>query len=202
MSASALNRTLRERGIRTVINLRGPNPDAGWYREELAATLAQGATHVDVPMSSCVWMSHIQLRKLIHVLDTCDYPAIIHCSWGSERTGLTAAIVRLLRPGGTLAEARDELALRYLYVRLGDGRIMAEFLDQYEAWLRARRAEHTPDLFRKWAAEDYRPGRPSREDWPYDPSPLTVVTRPSRREAREAAGESAALPARDAPITR
>jgi hypothetical protein len=178
MPSAALRRTLRDHHIKTVLNLRGPNPRASWYREEIAATLAGGATQVDIPLSSCVWMSHIQLRTVIRQLDSCDYPVLLHCAWGSERTGLVSAIAELLRSGGTVDEARAQLTLRHLYVRLGDGRIMAEFLDQYESWLKACGLAHRPEVFRRWASEEYRPGKPNREEWPYDPSPLVVVTRP------------------------
>ena len=112
------------------------------------------------------------------MLDTCEYPALVHCAWGSERTGLASAVAELLRPSGTIAEAHGRLALRYLYARLGDGKIMAEFLDQYEDWLRRNGLVHRPEVFRRWAAEGYLPGEPNREEWPYDPSPLVVETRP------------------------
>jgi hypothetical protein len=178
MSPLALSQTLHAYQVKTVVNLRGPNPEQDWYRGELAATLAAGATHDDIALSSCVWMSRIQLRTLVEVLDSCEYPILLHCSWGAERTGLTSAIAELLRPGATLDDARSQLALRYLYLRLGDGRIMAEFLDQYEGWLRANHRHHSPADFRTWVAEAYRPGEPSREAWPYDPDPLCVITRP------------------------
>lgn len=178
MSPGALRQALRDHHVRTVLNLRGPNPKERWYREELGATLVEGATQVDIPLSSCVWMSRIQLHTLIRQLDTCDYPVLIHCAWGSERTGLVSAIAVLLRSDGSLDEARSQLTLRHLYVRLGDGRIMAEFLDQYEAWLKATGLAHRPEVFRRWASDEYRPGHPNREDWPYDPSMLVVVTRP------------------------
>src|SRR5262249_17791834 len=121
MSPEALARTVRAHHIRTVVNLRGPNPRASWYQNEVAATLSANATQVDIPLSSCVWMSRIQLRTLVRVLDTCEYPVLVHCAWGSERTGLTSAVAELLRPTGTLDDARAQLALRYLFVRLGDG---------------------------------------------------------------------------------
>jgi hypothetical protein len=178
MPARALASALREHEIRTVLNLRGPNPAVDWYRRELAATLAEGATQVDVPLSSCVWMSRVQFRTLLDVLDRVEYPLLVHCHWGSERTGLVAAIAELLRRGSTLADGRAQLDLRFLYVRMGDGRIMAEFLDQYEAWLRGRSLSHAPEVFRRWATEEYVPGKPNREEWPYDPSPLVLITRP------------------------
>ncbi len=105
MPASALARTIRDHRIKTVLNLRGVNKDA-WYRAERATTLAADATQVDIPMSSCVWMSRAQLRTLIATFDTAEYPILIHCQWGAERTGLASAFAELLRPGGTLEDAR------------------------------------------------------------------------------------------------
>jgi protein tyrosine phosphatase (PTP) superfamily phosphohydrolase (DUF442 family) len=193
MSASALTATVHAHGIKTVLNLRGANPRDEWYRAEIHSTLAAGATQVDVPLSASVWMSRIQLRTLVRLLDTCEYPMLLHCAWGSERTGLTSAIAELLRPGGTLTDARAQLAIRYLYLRLGDGRIMSEFLDQYEDWLRANHLQHRPDVFRRWVSEGYRPGKPSREDWPYDPAPLFVLTRPGAPDV-EWTERAAAIP--------
>ena len=147
MPPGALLRTLREYQIKTVLNLRGPNPRDSWYRDEVATTLAAGATQIDLPLSSCVWMSRIQFRTLVRVLDTCEYPVLLHCAWGSERTGLASAVATLLSPGSTLADARRQLALRYLYVSLGDGRIMAELIDQYENWLRRATSTIVPRFF-------------------------------------------------------
>ncbi|MDG3003475.1 phosphatase domain-containing putative toxin [Paludisphaera mucosa] len=178
MSPTHLAKALRDHGVRTVLNLRGPNPNQSWYRDERAASLAAGATQVDVSLSSCVWMSRIQLRTLIRALDEMRYPILIHCAWGSERTGLVSAIAELLREGSTLDDARAQLALRYLYLPVGDGRIMSEAIDQYEAWLKSEGDEHRPEVFRRWAESGYRPGKPSREDWPYDPYPLILITPP------------------------
>jgi protein tyrosine phosphatase (PTP) superfamily phosphohydrolase (DUF442 family) len=191
MHPGILARILRRRGIKTVINLRGPNHREAWYRDEVAATLAAGATQVDIPLSSCVWMSRIQLRTLIQVLDSCDYPALVHCSWGSERTGLVSAVSELLRLGRSLSDARAQLSAWHLYVRLGDGKIMAEFLDEYEVWLRSSGLEHQPEVFREWAERAYAPRSPSREEWPFDPFPLSLITRPTAAREETASGEPA-----------
>ncbi len=178
MPASALAQTIREHGIRTVLNLRGENPSETWYRDELAATLAGGATHIDIAMSSCLWMSRDQLQVLIRSLEGAEYPLLIHCAWGSERTGLVSAFAELLRPGSTLEDARRQFSIRHLFVRVNDGKVMAEHLDQYETWLRESRLVHTPDHFRQWVEVGFEPRHPSREDWPYDPYPLSVVVGP------------------------
>jgi hypothetical protein len=178
MPAASLRRTIREYNIRTVLNLRGPNRDA-WYRAERAATLGSGATQIDIPMSSCLWMSRAQLSTLVETLDTAEYPLLIHCQWGSERTGLVSAFTELLRPGGTLADARAQFSIRYLFLRIKDGKITAEHLDQYADWLGTHGWTHDPSRFRRWVRDGFRPRLPNREQWPYDPYPLVVVTRPA-----------------------
>jgi hypothetical protein len=185
MPASALAQTLREHPIKTVLNLRGQNLDETWYRDELATTLAAGATHVDIAMSSCVWMSRVQLRALIHTLDSAQYPLLVHCAWGSERTGLVAAFAELLRPGGTLDDARAQFSIRHLFVRVNDGKIMAEHLDQYENWLQKMGLPHTPANFRRWVDGGFQPVPPSREEWLYDPYPLVVITGPKTQAHSE-----------------
>jgi protein tyrosine phosphatase (PTP) superfamily phosphohydrolase (DUF442 family) len=178
MPAPALAKTIRENHIKTVLNLRGPNPDTAWYPPEVVATLAEGATQIDIPMSSCLWMTRDQVRALLETFDSAEYPMLIHCAWGSERTGLASAFAELLRPGSQLVDARRQFSLGYLFVRIGDGKVMAEHLDQYEHWLAANHRTHDPDTFRHWAGEEFKPGSPSREDWPYDPLPRFVISRP------------------------
>ena len=197
MPSSVLEQTIRDHHIKTVFNLRGSNRLERWYRDEVAATNRQGATQIDIAMSSCVWMSHSQLIAMVEVLDTAEYPILIHCARGSERTGLVSAFAELLRPGGTVADAHAQFSLGYLFVRINDGKVMAEHLDQYENWLRGRGLSHQPATFRRWVREGFKPGLPNREQWPYDPYPLVVITRPGEEpEVTPVAGHSPERPLR------
>ncbi len=177
LGPESLRRAIREHGIKTVLNLRGPNPDQAWYRDEVAATVASGAAQVDVPLASDQWLSHDQVATLLDVLGRAEYPILIHCEFGAERTGLVSAFVELLKPGGTLDDARSQFSIRYLFIPFKDGLVMLGHLDRYESWLRDCRLSHTPDQFRRWLATDYRPDSPSREYWPCNPYPRKVVTR-------------------------
>jgi protein tyrosine phosphatase (PTP) superfamily phosphohydrolase (DUF442 family) len=178
MPADGLARTVRQRRIRTVLNLRGANARQEWYRRERAAALGAGATLVDVSMSSCEWMSRAQLRAVVRVLDTAEYPLLLHCEQGAERTGWVSAVAMLLRPGSTTDDAEAQFSYRYLFTGLRDGKMMREHLRQYERWLAGHGVTHSPERFRAWVEEGFTPGHPSREDWPYDPYPLVVITRP------------------------
>ena len=179
VSAGTLTDWLREYRIRTVLNLRGSHPEEAWYRAEREATLAAGATQVDIAMSSCEWMSRAQLSTVIEVLDHCEKPVLLHCWRGAERTGWISAIAQLLTPGATLVDARAQFSPYFLFVRAGDGQVMIEHLEQYERWLATTGRAHSSSVFREWAREGFRPGVPGREQWPYDPYPLVVETHPS-----------------------
>ena len=139
MPASALARTIRDYRIKTVLNLRGANKDR-WYRAERATTLEAGATQVDIPMSSCIWMSRAQLRTLDRDV---RYGGISRCS--SIASGVRSAPAwprpspSCSAPDGTLEDARAQFSIGYLFVRVNDGKVMAEHLDQYERWLAGQR---------------------------------------------------------------
>lgn len=191
MPPANLARTVREHRIKTVLNLRGANPDQPWYDAERRTTLDAGAAQIDLSMASDMWLSRRQAQTVVDVLDACEYPILIHCQWGAERTGLVSTIAELLRPGGSLAEARRQFSLYYLYVKAGDGAVMAQHLDRYEQWLQATRRPHSPAQFRHWIAHEFQPGRPSREEWPYDPYPPVIITRPADAGARPGSAPAA-----------
>jgi protein tyrosine phosphatase (PTP) superfamily phosphohydrolase (DUF442 family) len=177
LGPGTLSRTIRRYGIKTVLNLRGSNVAQPWYTAERSATLAAGATQVDISIASDYWLSREQARTLVEALETCEKPVLIHCEWGAERTGLGSAMATLLRPGSTTADARRQFSAYYLFLPIRDGLVMRGHLDEYEGWLKRRGLAHTPEVFRRWVAEVYRPQGDSREDWPCEPYPLKTVTR-------------------------
>ncbi len=184
MDAAALARVVRRHQIKTVLNLRGAHPEAAWYRAEVAAVVGEGATQMDVALSSREWMSRAQAATLGEALASAERPLLIHCFNGSERTGLASAFAELLRPGGTLADARAQFSWRYLFVSLSNGVVMLRHLEAYEGWLRAQNLDHDPERFRRWISREFRPGGPGRDDWPFDPVPLIVVTPPRKSRAK------------------
>jgi protein tyrosine phosphatase (PTP) superfamily phosphohydrolase (DUF442 family) len=169
---------IRELGIRTVLNLRGPNPGDSWYDAERSTVVGEGAELVDMALSSSEWMSREQAQTLAKVLKEAPRPLLIHCYHGSERTGLASAMAHLLTPGQSVESARREFSWRYLYFGLGDGITTFAQFDSYRDWLAGQQKPHSPETFEQWLATDFTPKWPSREQWPYDPYPLVVKSSP------------------------
>lgn len=87
-----LEKAIQDYRIKTVISLRGAPEHTEWYQEQTAVL----AKH-KVAFHALWWMAEFfppkaELQKYIQLLDTVEYPILIHCRVGSDRTGLATAI--------------------------------------------------------------------------------------------------------------
>ena len=76
-----------------------------------------------------------QCAELVEVLDRCDYPILIHCHRGIDRTGMASTVALLLHTDASLAEAREQLGLRYVHLPCGKYGNIDRFFDLYQEWL-------------------------------------------------------------------
>jgi len=105
-------------GIRTVINLRGPNPGTEWFDREVAATRALGVQHIDFRMSAREELDEARLGELVRLLHTAQPPLLIHCEGGADRSALAAAAYRLSVEHASTEQASAELSAWYGHLPL------------------------------------------------------------------------------------
>jgi protein-tyrosine phosphatase family protein len=158
LSREKLERTIADKKIRTVINLRGCCPAMAWYQADAGATHATGISQEDITLSAKRYPHPGEIGRLIEVFDRTDYPVLLHCAAGADRTGLASAIAVLLLTDPGLAAARRQLWPRYGHFAVGRMTRLDEFLDYYERELEASGDAHTPERFRRWFAQSYCPG--------------------------------------------
>jgi protein tyrosine phosphatase (PTP) superfamily phosphohydrolase (DUF442 family) len=183
LSGADLEKVVRDYGIRTVINLRGCADPLGWYLEESRATHRLGISQEDVSLSSGRLPSGVEMRRLLRTLDKSEYPILLHCRRGADRTGLTSAMVLLLEGKSSLSEALRQISVRYGHVALGRPASLDHFFDFYKKWLDEHWLAHSSAAFRQWIEDGYHPGRYQFTAELIDP-PALPVNQPSALHVR------------------
>lgn len=111
-SGAQIHRVVHDLGIKSVLNLRGPNAGKPWYDEEMQASGDEHLVHFDIALSAQHDLTPEQMQRVLQVLRDAPKPLLIHCNAGSDRTGLASALY-LLSKGTPPATAREQLALRF-----------------------------------------------------------------------------------------
>ena len=138
-------------GIRTIVNLRRAN-ESGHYLLEREATAKAGIAQVDFFLSSRNAPRRQQLLDAAEMFDRIDYPALLHCKSGIDRTGLMGALYILMR-GGSPGDALKQFAWRYGYIGAGPTGIGKALVLAY------RNAQADSGIeFLCWVAERYDAG--------------------------------------------
>ena len=103
-------------GIKTVINLRGENPDKPWWQDEDRVCRELGVELINIPMSATHMPSNAVLLSLYEALTTAEHPIWLHCQAGADRSGAAAAIWRMSVLGQPRDEAAKELNICYGHI--------------------------------------------------------------------------------------
>jgi protein tyrosine/serine phosphatase len=168
LSPSVLKGRLAIHRIRSIVNLRGPNPQRSWYQDEKRIAAETGICLYDIAITSESAPTSGELRELVRIFTTCPKPVLIHCESGLDRTGLVAAICLLVEKECSVERARQQMGLRYGIPPWRERtRRHRGFVDLYEAWLQEQGAAHTSERFLFWACHVYhRPESLGGADWP------------------------------------
>lgn len=166
LTGEEFSKAIEEHGIKTIINLRGANTSADWYKEELAAAQRHNIEHISIGMSAKRLPHKQDLIRLLEVLETAERPILIHCQGGADRTGEASAIYQMLYMGKSETEALKMLTVKYFHI---------------EKKMPAKRY-FIRDLWEgvKWAQKEYNPC--SGEYKYYDPNESACKTGESSPE--------------------
>lgn len=135
-------------GLKTVINLRGAHR-YGSYALEAEACERLGLRLIDFKVYSRDYPAVDEVLPLRRIFETIEYPALMHCKSGADRTGLAATLYRHWRFGDAIGDIR-QLHWRYGHFRAGDTARLDMF---FEAYIQANAA--APVSLEDWVRGQY-----------------------------------------------
>ena len=157
--------------LKSILNLRGGGPDDWWYGHEIQAAQENGVTYYDLPLSATRRPTRREVLQVIDLLNRCQYPLLIHCKSGADRTGLASAIYRMVRRGEPPETALASFSIEFGHIPLFGTEHLHEPLLEYAAWLKSHQLTHEPARFRTWVRNEYRAVDPPADPAPLQPGP-------------------------------
>lgn len=139
----------QQRGIKTIINLRGPST-RGYYLLEKEKCDELGIELIDFQVFSRDTPTVETVLAARDLFERIDYPALMHCKSGADRAGLMSVLYMIFRQKQPVPVALQQLSKRFLHLREGKTGLLDAF---FEAYLAANEAEPKP--FEHWLEQDY-----------------------------------------------
>ena len=139
---------LAAEGLKTVLNLRGVRRCSS-YLLEVEACQRLGLTLINLPIGSREGPPLDRIQRAAEVFRVAERPILMHCKSGADRAGMMAALYLLVHERRPVAEAAEQLSLRF-------GHVKAARTGVLDAVLAAFAASGEPD-FMTWAATAYDP---------------------------------------------
>lgn len=97
----------KDTGVKTVINLESA---ADYINQEAKVTKSLGLTYYSVPFISYLPPKDADVNKVLSLLrDSNQFPVLIHCQHGEDRTGMIIGLYRVEVEGWTPAKAYQEM---------------------------------------------------------------------------------------------
>jgi len=127
-----LEHYIKKYNIKSIVNLIGEDPRKPWYQEELQVSAEHNIKHYDITLSATQEPTDDDVRKLVEIFQHAPRPVLIHCKGGSDRSGLVAAMWKVIVDKEPKSEARKQLSILYGHLPIGKTSAMDHFFEQWE----------------------------------------------------------------------
>jgi protein tyrosine/serine phosphatase len=126
-----LEHYIQKHEIKSIINLLGSHPDEPWYREEIEVSAEKNVEHYDLSLPLTREPTGDEVRNLVEVFKNAPRPVLIHCKAGADRSGLAAAMWKVIVDKEPKSEAKKQLSIWYGHIPIGGTIAMDRFLEKW-----------------------------------------------------------------------
>lgn len=131
---------IKKYNIKSIVNLRGENPEAPWYKEERKVSAEHNVKHYDISLSSSREPTEEDVRNLIEIFKNAPRPVLIHCQAGADRSGLAAAMWKVIVDKEPKSEAEKQLSIFFGHFPIGKTSAMDRFFQNWNPAVRQSKA--------------------------------------------------------------
>jgi undecaprenyl-diphosphatase len=123
---------VKKYNIKSIVNLIGEDPHKHWYRDELQVSAEFKLRHYDLSLSATEEPTEEDVRKLVEIFQNAPRPVLIHCKGGSDRSGLVAAMWKLMVDKEPKSEASKQLSILYGHFPIGETSTLDRFFEKWD----------------------------------------------------------------------
>jgi protein tyrosine/serine phosphatase len=142
-------KSLKKKGFKSVICVRGGRAFGSWPLEKEACERLELDLH-KVSIRARQAPRKEALLELIDLLASLNYPVLIHCKSGADRTGFVTAVYLIAIERRPVDVALDQLALRFGHLRFSRAGILREVIEDF-----GRHRDAVGLDFRSWVETRY-----------------------------------------------
>lgn len=142
-----LRREVKRRGIKTIINLKGANPNSSHWAFEVEQCEKLGVALVNVSIASRSVPDAGRIRRAKEVFDSVQYPIWMHCKAGADRAGIYSTLYLYFRKGVPIDQTRQLELWPYGHLRHSRAGKIDHYFERYLAYQR----EHPEVGLLEWA---------------------------------------------------
>lgn len=141
----------KEKGIKTIVNLRGER-DCGSYRLEEAACKKHGVNFVNFKLRSGRPPEKDELQSFKDYFAGLEHPILLHCKSGADRAGIASVLYLMLNQDVPFEEAYDQLDIKYGHFKQAKTGVLDHFFETYK-----EANDENPIDFMEWVETKYDP---------------------------------------------
>jgi protein tyrosine/serine phosphatase len=117
--------------IKSIVNLLGAHPNEPWYKEEMEVSAEHKLKHYDISLPVTREPTKEDAWKLVEIFKNAPRPVLIHCKAGADRSGLAAAMWKVIVDKKPKSEAGKELSILYGHIPTGKTVAMDQFFKNW-----------------------------------------------------------------------